>query len=83
MPSYHLIRHLEGNLQAVMELQPREQGKHWYLLVKLIYAGEAAGEISFNLHNYSEDEARDLVHNITDHGFIMREIDDLLFGDSE
>lgn len=83
MESYHLIRHLEGKLQAVMELQPADPVDHWLLLLKLIYDGEPAGELSFNLHNYTEAEARDLAHNITQHGFIMREIDDLLFGDSE
>lgn len=83
MESYHLISHLEGSLRAVMELQPAAEAESWLLLVKLIYDGEPAGEISFNLLNYTEEEARHLAHNITDHGFIMREIDDLLFGDSE
>ncbi|MBE0505596.1 MAG: hypothetical protein IBX50_02620 [Marinospirillum sp.] len=83
MGTYHLISHLEGNLRAVMELQPAAEAESWLLQVKLIYDGEPAGEISFNLLHYTEEEARHLAHNITDHGFIMREIDDLLFGDSE
>ncbi|WP_114418285.1 hypothetical protein [Marinospirillum perlucidum] len=83
MQNYHLITPLEGDLSAVIELLPRETETHWLLDVKILHSGEPVADISFNLDGHTQEEALELAHNLPKHGYIMREIDDLLFGDSE
>lgn len=79
----HYIIPLEGALKAIAELEPGHSPDSWLLSLKLLYDGEPSGQTSFNLHGYSEPEAKELVQNIYRHEYIMREIDDLLFGDSD
>ncbi len=82
MNSFDLITQLEGNLKAAVNLAQRD-GQSWTLSLKLMYDGHPAGQLSFNLHGYDATEARDLATNIATHSFLMREIDEYLWGESD
>lgn len=82
MESLNLIARLEGKLKAAINLEPLAADT-WKLSLKLVYDGEPAGNLSFNLNGYGEEEARDIARNISSNPFLMREIDEFLWGESD
>ncbi len=86
---FHFITQLEGNLKAVLQLQPVAIGaqagehQHWRLDIDLFYDGNAAGKTSFNLHGYSYQEAQAVARNIRSNAYVMKEIDEFLWGESD
>ena len=84
MDTFHLITSLEGKLKAAVELKPvPRQEQEWVLDVNLIYDGAAAGTASFKLHGYSQADAEQVARNIRHNDFLMREIDEYLWGESD
>ena len=81
--SSHYITLLEGRLKAAVELRPAAGADNWLLQVHLMYDGSPAGSVSFNLHDYRRDEAEAVAANIGDNPFLMREIDEFLWGESD
>jgi len=79
----YFITLLEGRLQAAVELQPTEVAEQWLLLVRLVYDGDAAGTASFTLHGHSRAEAEAVARNIGDNPYLMKEIDEFLWGESD
>jgi len=80
--SLDLITHLEGKLKAAVNLQPLA-GSCWRLSIKLMYETHPAGNLSFTLNGYDAQEAWDLAKNIGSNPFLMREIDEHLWGESD
>lgn len=79
-----MITHLEGDLKATATVVPLENFiNEWRLELLLFYRGEPAGQTSFNLHGYTEEEAHDVVRNIRNNDFLLREIDEYLWGESD
>ncbi|WP_276784381.1 hypothetical protein [Thalassolituus oleivorans] len=77
------IQRLEGQLMAAVELKPADGHDTWLINIKLSYHGEPAGHTSFNLHGYSQMEAENVARNIRSNAFIMKEIDEQLWGESD
>lgn len=82
MNSLDLITHLEGKLKAAVNLQLRATNS-WTLSLKLMYEGCPAGTLSFHLDGYDEEEAYLVAKNISGNAFLMREIDEYLWGESD
>lgn len=82
MESLDLIAHLEGKLKAAINVQP-EADDCWKLSLRLVYDGHPAGTVSFNLNGYSAQEAQNIARNVSSNAFIMREIDEYLWGESD
>ncbi len=82
MESMDLIAHLEGKLKAAVNLAPASADT-WRLSLRLMYDGEPAGSLSFDLNGYDATEAREVAQNISDNAFLMREIDEYLWGESD
>lgn len=86
---FHFIAQLEGNLKAMVQLHPvaiaAQEGelRHWRLDIDLFYDGDTAGKTSFNLHGYSRQEAEAVARNIRNNAFLMKEIDEFLWGESD
>ena len=78
------ITRLEDKLKAVTTLkaEPQEEGS-WELVVKLFYEQQPVGAISFTLRGYRLEEAEHMAAHIKDHPYLMREIDEFLWGDSD
>ncbi|MFK4752972.1 MULTISPECIES: hypothetical protein [Oceanospirillaceae] len=81
--SSHYLLQLEGKLRAIIELKPTSESDNWLLFVHMSYDGDTAGTTSFNLYGYSRDEAETLAANLKDNAFLMKEIDDYLWGESD
>ncbi|MDP2608286.1 MULTISPECIES: hypothetical protein [unclassified Oceanobacter] len=81
--SSHYLLQLEGKLRAAVELRPTRLTDNWLLLVHLFYDGDTAGTTSFNLHGYSREEAEALAANLQDNAYLMKEIDEYLWGESD
>ena len=79
----NLITQLEGNLKAFIQLSPQPQNKLWLLDINLFYEGEPAGCTSFNLQGYDQHEAEHIARNIRKNEFMMKEIDEFLWGESD
>jgi len=79
----HFITLIEGKLKAAVELRPTEEEQTWLLLVRLDYDGAPAGTASFNLHGYSREEAEQIATHIPDNPYLMKEIDEFLWGESD
>ncbi len=79
----HYISLLEGKLKAAIELRPTADETTWLLLLRLDFDGEPAGTTSFNLHGYSREEAEQVAANISDNPYLMKEIDEFLWGESD
>lgn len=77
------IQRLEGQLTAMIELHPTDKDSQWLLVIKLNYDGSEAGKTSFNLHGYTEEEATNVARNISNNPYIMKEIDEYLWGESD
>ena len=82
METLDLITHLEGKLKAAVNLQ-QYANQSWKLSLKLMYDGHPAGSLSFNLDGYDADEARAIAKSIPSNAFMMREIDEHLWGESD
>ncbi|WP_221797295.1 hypothetical protein [Oceanobacter mangrovi] len=81
--SLHYITLLEGRLQAAVELRPTPLDEQWLLLVKLVYDGDPAGTASFTLHGHTREEAEHVARHIADNDYLMKEIDEFLWGESD
>lgn len=80
----NLISHLEGNLKAAVALKPATADEqNWLLELRLMYDGSSVGTTSFNLYSYSREEAEHIARNIKSNQFIMKEIDEFLWGESD
>ena len=81
------IQRLDGQLMAAVELTPAPSDTGapdaWRLDIKLTYHGDPAGHTSFNLHGYSQQEAEQVARNIRSNAYIMKEIDEQLWGESD
>lgn len=80
--SLDLIAQLEGKLKAAVNLKLCAENS-WKLSLKLMYDGELAGTMSFNLEGYDAEEAQEIAQNIPNNAFMMREIDEYLWGESD
>lgn len=59
------------------------QEPSWLMLLDLFYDGDNTGQTSFNLHGYTLEEAQDVARNIADNPYMMKEIDEFLWGESD
>lgn len=82
MESLDLIVQLEGKLRAAIHLQPVAR-QIWELSLMLVYDGKPAGNLSFNLNGYDQQEAQEIARSVPDNAFLMREIDEYLWGESD
>lgn len=82
MEELDLITQLEGKLKAAINLQPLATDS-WRLSLKLVYDGHPAGSLSFDLNGYGEGEAREIARNVSSNAYLMREIDEYLWGESD
>ncbi|MFV8818399.1 hypothetical protein [Haliea sp. E17] len=80
--SMDLIVPLEGELMAAVNLVPQGE-RAWLLSLRLVYDGFPAGILRFDLNGYDADEARSIAASIRDNPFLMREIDEYLWGESD
>ncbi len=84
MEILNLITPLEGNLKAVVQLSPLPQpSDHWSLDVTLYYDGALAGKTGFILRGYSRQDAETIARTIKSNAFLMKEIDEYLWGESD
>jgi hypothetical protein len=85
----HFIVPLDGNLKAIARLIPVDtsneshKAQDWYLELDLVYDGESAGKTSFRLSGFSREEAEAQARNIRRNGYIMKEVDEFLWGESD
>jgi hypothetical protein len=82
MGKHHFILVLERRLRAVVSLSEQRQDV-WLLAVDLFYEEKPVGKTSFNLNGYTEDEAVDVARNLGSNSYLMKEIDDFLWGESD
>ena len=84
MEPFHLITQLEGSLKAAIMLVPDQQQETiWQLKVNLFYEDGPAGQTSFTLHGYDQAEAEEVARNLRSNAYLMREIDEYLWGESD
>lgn len=84
MTTLNFITQLEANLKAAVSLIPDQlETRTWLLRVHLVYENQPAGEARFTLQGYSESEAREIALNMKSNSFLMREIDEFLWSDSD
>ncbi|MFC3606478.1 hypothetical protein [Stutzerimonas tarimensis] len=84
MEVLNLITRLENKLKAYLCL--RSDATHaetWRLDVQLFYEEEPAGRTTFTLHGYSQDEAETIARGIKHNEYLMHEIDQVLWGESD
>lgn len=81
--SQHYISLLEGRLQAAIELRSTPRNNDWLLIVRLVYDGDPAGTTSFTLHSHTQEEAEQVAANVSENAFLMKEIDEFLWGESD
>lgn len=84
MEVLNLITRLEGKLKAYLSLSALPPDVDaWQLEVRLFYDGGPAGATSFNLRGYSQEEAEAIAKGFRHNQFMMQEIDQLLWGESD
>ena len=84
MDTLNLITTLERQLKAHIRLNPTPgEESNWKLEIELFYQGHPAGRTSFNLHGYTQAEAENVARTVKDNHFMMREIDEYLWGESD
>lgn len=84
MQPFNLLTPLERKLSAFLRLLPDPNQPHsWLLDVQLFYESRPAGRTRFNLHGYSQSEAEEIARNLKDNAYLMREIDEYLWGESD
>ena len=75
---------LEGKLKACISLLSREKNAgYWTMKVRLTYENEPAGVTSFNLHGYSRAEAEEVARNFGSNQYLMQQVDEFLWGESD
>ena len=82
MKKFDFIATLEGKLKAAISLSEPSRD-HWILTIRLHYDGEPAGQLSFTLNGYHQAEAETIARNIRSNDYLMREIDEYLWGESD
>lgn len=84
MSSLDLIAQLEPRLSAYLRLSPiRDSDQDWLLQVQLFYDSKPAGNTNFNLIGHSAEEAESVARNLKHNAYLMREIDEYLWGESD
>jgi hypothetical protein len=84
MNNFDLITHLENHLRAYISLRPLEAPPDsWSMRVRLFYDGEPAGATSFLLRGYNREEAENIARNLRSNSYLMKEIDEFLWGESD
>ncbi|HBO95546.1 MAG TPA: hypothetical protein DD667_19850 [Gammaproteobacteria bacterium] len=84
MDTLNYISVLERSLKAHIRLNPcADEPQNWKLDIQLFYQGPPAGTTSFNLHGYTREEAEQVARTVKDNQFMMREIDEYLWGESD
>lgn len=84
MSAFNYIAPLDGGLLACISLHAQSGlTDTWLMRVNLLYDGEPAGTKEFNLQGYSLDEAENLARNLRQNAFLMQEIDEYLWGESD
>lgn len=84
MESLDLITVLEGDLKAFVSLSKVNNDENdWLLKIRLFFEEEPVGFTSFNLNGYSQEEAERIARNIKKNEFMMKEIDEFLWGESD
>ncbi len=84
MTCHRFICRLDDSLRATVALQPHQtEVDCWVLTLQLFYQLHPAGETSFTLRGYSEQEAIALARDIGASPFIRNEIDQFLWSDSD
>lgn len=84
MVAFNVITLLESRLKAIISLRPKQNEKDcWRMNVQLYYDGEPAGGTRFTLRGYSQQEAEQIARNVKSNSFLMREIDEYLWGESD
>lgn len=84
MSTQHYICKLEGALNAAVELfNQTTDTSQWQLSIKLFHNNVPVGSTQFTLNGYSKTEAEDIAKNIRTNPFIMREIDEYLWGEMD
>lgn len=80
----NIITPIEQNLKALTTLIGSEStDDEWKMQISLFYKNTPAGMLSFTLNGYTLEEAEELVHNLRNNEFLMKEIDDFLWGESD
>lgn len=82
MSEQHFMQIIDKRLRAMVTLS-QKHGNTWLLDVELFYDGSSSGNTSFNLNGYSESEAVDIARNIRGNAYLMKEIDEFLWGESD
>lgn len=84
METLNLITPLENKLRAYLCLRPDpHRVDTWLLEVQLFYEESPAGKTTFTLHGYSQDEAESVARNFRSNEYLMHEIDQVLWGESD
>lgn len=84
MGNLNYMTPLDGELSAFISLQSRElNAGYWLINVKLFYEGKEVGTTSFTLQGYNQEEAENIVKNFKENAYLMKEIDDFLWGESD
>lgn len=84
MDGFNVITPLEDKLKAYVSLTPLEvQVDCWSMKVQLYYEGELGGMTQFTLEGYNQEEAERVARNIKSNPYVMREIDEYLWGESD
>lgn len=84
MDVFNLITQLERKLKACLSLSAAPHGADaWLLEVQLFYDGAPAGTTTFNLQGYTQEEAEAIARDIRNNEFLMQEIDQFLWGESD
>jgi len=84
MEQLNFISHLEDKLRAGISLTSHESSTgYWHMRVQLYYENKPAGVASFTLQGYSREEAEDVARNLGKNAYLMREIDEFLWGESD
>ena len=84
MTGFNYISHLDGNLRACISLEDHiKNAGYWSMRVQLFYNDESVGSTSFNLQGYSQQEAEAIAKDLKNNAFLMREIDEYLWGESD
>jgi hypothetical protein len=87
MQEFHYMVNIENRLRALVTLQNQGEspvGDHkWLMALDLFYDGDAAGKTSFTLHGYSEEEAQKIAQSIGENDYMMKEIDEFLWGEND
>jgi hypothetical protein len=79
---FNIITPLEGQLKAAVTLFEIEKDC-WRMDIGLMYGGDLAGRTSFTLNGYDSAEAEAVARTIKSNAYIMKEIDEYLWGESD